>query len=191
MEYPFATPLRNDRYVHFFGCGSCRSGDREPTTTFDLQPRRRKSTLRSSSPCPLSPQGCRVAEDHALCGTSHELDEALAAEETKQTPRQTVVPIGTLVVTVTADRVPAAADYVLDLPLAAPLVPHPLDAQAAGRSENRLTGVSPVPLRVLALALKSAARRRPPLSLEVLASRSKRSPRCAIGNARSKALVMV
>lgn len=88
--------------------------------------------------------------------------KALAAEETKQTPRETVVPIGTFVVTVTADRVPAAADDVLHLPLAAPLVPHPHDAQAAGRSEHSLTGVSQVPLRAVALTLKSAAGRRPP-----------------------------
>ena len=83
-------------------------------------------------------------------------------KRSNQAPRETVVPIGTLVVTVTADRVPAAADYVLDLPLPAQLVPHQLDAQAAGRSENRLTGVFPVPLHVVALTLKSAARRRQP-----------------------------
>jgi hypothetical protein len=75
---------------------SCRGRDREPTTTFDLQPWRTKSALRSSRRFPLSKQSCRVVEDHALCGTSYQLDEALAAEEVKSGPRQTVVPIGTV-----------------------------------------------------------------------------------------------
>jgi hypothetical protein len=57
-----------------------------------------------------------------------QLDEALTTKEIEQALRETVVSIGAFVVSVTADREPAAADYVLDLPFVRFVVPHQLDA---------------------------------------------------------------